>query len=440
MQREERAVDVDVSSPPGQETVDESDEGDDTEQRADDTAGDLDTEHGTDGEGVQRVLQLFILVLRDDDVSSGERLLGLGVTELGDGQRRGDGHDARRDQHLGVQTETDVSDKDRSGDRGETASHDLVDLRLGHERDEWSDQHGGFSLTDKRRGGGDDSLGTGDTESPEDESRKLLDEPLDEADVVENLDEGDEEDDGGDDSEEEHSEVGRGLAGDERDTIPGVAEQVTGSVGDPLENVVSNTSSEDEQADDVLGEHSSDDGTEVDVGTVTTGGPESEQDDEEAEQTDGSVGARVVRGFLRDERADEKRADGYGSSGGDSKTFRDTVVDGDGGLLPGPLDGAGDIVGRDVECDETDGDRQPEEERHDPVLVLAVEDDGCDPPAGEKESDNEVNDRTTMSHEGSHATTESTAMGRRGRGLPSQGGTSTDVQVARFAVLLPLVV
>jgi hypothetical protein len=67
-----------------------------------------------------------------------------------------------------------------------------VDFGLGHVGDEWSDKHSGFSLTDEGGGSGDDSLGTGNTESPEDESSEFSDEPLDESNVVERLNQGDE--------------------------------------------------------------------------------------------------------------------------------------------------------------------------------------------------------------------------------------------------------
>jgi hypothetical protein len=47
-------------------------------------------------------------------------------------------------------------------------------------------------LADEGSGGSDDSLGTSDSHSPEDERGELSDEPLDETDVVESLDKRDE--------------------------------------------------------------------------------------------------------------------------------------------------------------------------------------------------------------------------------------------------------
>jgi hypothetical protein len=56
------AVDVEVTSPPGEETVDQTDESNDTKQRSNDTQGNLDTEHGTVGESVKDVFGLVFLV------------------------------------------------------------------------------------------------------------------------------------------------------------------------------------------------------------------------------------------------------------------------------------------------------------------------------------------------------------------------------------------
>jgi hypothetical protein len=66
-----------------------------------------------------------------------------------------------------------------------------VDLGFGHVGNERSDKHGGFSLTDERGSGSDNSLGSSDTHSPENEGSELSDEPLDETNVVESLDERD---------------------------------------------------------------------------------------------------------------------------------------------------------------------------------------------------------------------------------------------------------
>jgi hypothetical protein len=89
----EGTVDVEVTADPGEEPVDETDEGDDAQQCSDDTAGDPKTEHGAVRKRVESVLVL-LLRFGDDGPTGGKRLLGLGVPQLGDGKRGGDGHDA----------------------------------------------------------------------------------------------------------------------------------------------------------------------------------------------------------------------------------------------------------------------------------------------------------------------------------------------------------
>ena len=78
-------------------------------------------------------------------------------------------------------------------------------MHLGHGKvgDERLDQHGGFTLTDERRRRSDDCLGTRYSHGPEEEDGEFANEPLEDAPVVQELDEGDEEDDGRDNTEHE---------------------------------------------------------------------------------------------------------------------------------------------------------------------------------------------------------------------------------------------
>lgn len=86
-------VDVEVVSPPSEKTVDQRDSSNDTEQRGDNGSTNLETEPGSVGKGVQGILSLVLVIVGDDNPSSGEGLLSLGISHLGDGQRGGDGHD-----------------------------------------------------------------------------------------------------------------------------------------------------------------------------------------------------------------------------------------------------------------------------------------------------------------------------------------------------------
>lgn len=72
-------------------------------------------------------------------------------------------------------------------------------------RNEWTDQHGRFSLTDEGSSSCYDGFGTGDTERPEEELGEFDDEPLENTAVIQKLDECDEEDDGWNNTSKEPS-------------------------------------------------------------------------------------------------------------------------------------------------------------------------------------------------------------------------------------------
>lgn len=119
-------VNVEVSSPPGEETVDQAHSGNNAEERGDDGTGDLDTKPSTVGEGVEGVLSLVLVIIGNHDTASRKSLLGLRISHLGDGQGGGDRHDARGHKRLSVQTEADVTDQHGTGDGRKTTGHDLV--------------------------------------------------------------------------------------------------------------------------------------------------------------------------------------------------------------------------------------------------------------------------------------------------------------------------
>lgn len=383
-------VDVDVMTPPSEKSVDETDGGKNAEKRGDNGTTNLDTEPSTVGKSVQGVFSLVLIIVGNDDATSGEGLLGLGITQLGDGKGCRNRHDAGGNKSLGVQTKTNVANKHGTRNSSKTASQDLVKLGVGHVGDKGTDQHGRFSLSNEGGSSSDDGLGTGGVESPEDEDGYLLDEPLDESNIVQDLDERNEEDDGRNDAKEEPGELSDVFSGQESHTILGKAKQVTGTVSNELEDVVSDTSSQDEEANDVLAEHAADDSPPVDVLAAPAGDPETKQYDEHAEQADGTVGARVVGALLRDKGADQDGGDGHSSTGRGAQPGRDALVDDQGSARPNPLDGAGHIARGHVEEDEADGDGQPQQEGHLPVLIVTVQDQRGDPPAGEEQEDDEV--------------------------------------------------
>lgn len=198
-----RGIDVEVPAPPRQEAVCQAEKRYDAEDDCDNHACDLKAEPGAAGERVEGVRGTVLVVVRDDDAAGCEGFFSFRVTEFGYGEGGRDGHDAGGDESLRVHTQPDVSDKDGAGDGGEAGAHYLVEFGCREMGDEGADEHGAFALTNKGRGGCDDGFGPGDAHGPEEEDGELADEPLEKADVVQELDEGDEEDDGGDDDDEE---------------------------------------------------------------------------------------------------------------------------------------------------------------------------------------------------------------------------------------------
>ena len=165
--------------------------------------------------------------------------------------------------------------------------------------DEGLDQHGRFSLTDKRTGSRDDSLGTRYSHGPVKEDGEFSDEPLDEPPVEQKLNKGHEEDDGWKDREEEVV-VARNVSSRQKcNTIPGEFQQVCGKARDKVENVKASLGAEHKQGNDELDQHTNNDGVPHDHLAVVGGQPEAEDEDEKTEDGDGSILSRVVLSFWR---------------------------------------------------------------------------------------------------------------------------------------------
>lgn len=377
-------------TPPGKEAVDETDGSENAKKRGDDGTTNLDSEPSTVGESVQGIFSLVLVVVGNDNAAGGKSLLGLRITKLGDGKGGGDGHDARGDESLGIETKTNVTNQDGARDGSKTTGQDLVKLGVGHVRDERTDQHSRLALADEGGGGGDDGLGTRGIEGPEDKRGHLLDKPLDEANVIQDLHEGDEEDDGGDDAKEEPRKRGHLSGCQKGHTLVSEAEQVAGTVSNELEDVVTDTGSQDKETNDVLAQHAADDGSPVDVLAVVACGPEAKEDDEHAKQADGTVGARVVRALLGGEGADNDGSKGHTGTERGAQLGRNAVIDDQRSVLPYPLDGIGDVARGHVEEEQANGDGQPQQKGDFPVLVVAMQDQRRNPPAGEEQEDDGV--------------------------------------------------
>lgn len=376
-------VDVEVAAPPGEEAVDEADEGDDTEEDGGDHAGNLDAGPGAVGEGVQGVRGLgFLVVMGHDDAAGGESFLLLGPAQLRSRERGGDAHDAGGDESLRVDAHADVGDEDGAGDGGVAGTHDLVDLGSGEVGDEGLDEHGGLALADEGGCGGGDGLGAGDAHAPEEENGELADGPLEHANVVEQLDDGHEEHDGRDHADDEPGAVVGGVVGDEEvDALHGEAEEAAREHGDEVEDVVAGLGAEHEERDDELHQHSDDDGVPDNEAVIARRQPEREEEDDEPKEADGPVGARVVGRFIGDERTDQDNTDGKEGGAGNAKTLGDEGHKPPGCLVPEPVDWASDDGDGHVEEDKPQRDGEVEEEGNQPAEIMSVEDEAGNPPS-----------------------------------------------------------
>jgi hypothetical protein len=244
------------------------------------------------------------------------------------------------------------------------------------------DQHGRFSLTDERRRRSDDSFGTRYAHGPEEEDGEFSDEPLENTPVVQELNERDEEDDGWNDTSKEPAELGDGRIGQKGHTIVRESKEKTGELGDEVEDVVSSSGAQDEQRNDELKKHTNDDGVPVDLGSVARSGPETEDEDSKTKERDRTVGAGVVLALLTGKGTDDNHSNGQSSTCRHAHLLWDETCESNTSVVPYPVHGLGDDGDGDVESDQSDHDGQPEQEWNDPVLVVTVNDDTCDPPSG----------------------------------------------------------
>lgn len=248
-------------------------------------------------------------------------------------------------------------------------------LGLCHVRNKRSDKHGRFTLADEGGSSSDDGFGTRNSKTPEYKGGELDDEPLDETDKVQDLDEGDEEDDGGDDAEEEVCGSSDIRIGEESNTRSGKTEKISSTVTDEAEDVVSNTSSQDKETNDVLSQHAADNSAPVDSLAIATGGPEDEDEDGHTAKTDSTVLASVVGGFLRDKRSDEDSSNSNTGTNKSAELGGDHVVDDDSGPGPDELDGIGDVATGDMPEEQTKSNGEPDKEGNNPVLVVVMQDE-----------------------------------------------------------------
>lgn len=391
LQREDRVLVIlahqaPVLAPPTEKAVDKSNNGNDAQKSGNDHASNLDTEPGTVGKSVKGVRGPVLVVLGNHNATRCEGLLRLGVAHLGDSQRSRNRHDAGRHKGLGVKTKTNVSNQDGTGNGGETAGHDLMDFGLGQVRDERTDQHGRLALTNEGGGSSDDGFGTGDAESPEEEDGELANEPLDESQVVAELDKGDEEDDGRNDTGEEPGKVGNRVISQENDTGIRETEQSASHLGNEAEDIITGLGLEHEDGDDELGEHATNNRVPGNLPPVARGAGKDGDHDDETEEGDGAHGARVLADFFRNHTAEEENTDCAKGGKGLMKLLRDQSIAPMDRVLPYHPGGTHDDAGRQVAKDDAQADGDIDEGRLQPseMVMSVIEKWTVDPPSKRK--------------------------------------------------------
>lgn len=175
--------------------------------------------------------------------------------------------------------------------------------------DEGTDEHGRLSLSDERRGSSYNGLGTGDAHEPEEECGGLDDEPLQDIEVVQELDQGNEEDDGWDNGDKEPARGWDGTGGQKDDSVICETEEVPGSLGDEVEDIVTGLGSENEEGNDELRQHAHDNCVPDNLLTVPRGSPQCEEEDDQSEETNSAVIASIVCRFARHKCANKDDCD-----------------------------------------------------------------------------------------------------------------------------------
>lgn len=210
-----------------------------------------------------------------------------------------------------------------------------------------------------------------------------MDEPLEDAKVIQDLDEGDEEDDGRDDPGQEPTQLEDRGVGQEFGALVGEPEQVSRQAGDEVENVIARLCAQDKDGDDKLGQHAPDDRVPADLAAVAGRDPQQGQHDGEAQQGDGAVAASVVGRLLGHKRPDQD--DGEGDQGGqrESQFLGNHLVDSHARVVPDKVHGHGDDGDGRPEKDQAQRDGEVQQKGDQPAQVVTMEDEAGDPPAND---------------------------------------------------------
>lgn len=165
-----------------------------------------------------------------------------------------------------------------------------------------------------------------------------------------------------------------------------VAQQTPSQAGYEVEDVISHTGSQHEQRNDELHEHAHNDGMPLDVRTMLACHPQRTNKYQQSKERHCTVIAGVVQRFFGHKGTDEDNSDSKGACNCSSEFRRDQRDDAPGGDLPDRLHGLEEDADGDPQEDEAEGYAKPEKERNDPVFVVPVENQRCDPPSSRRSS------------------------------------------------------
>ena len=119
----------------------------------------------------------------------------------------------------------------------------------------------------------------------------------------------------------------------------------------------------------------------VDRLLVARSEPEREDEHSQTEERNSTVGACVVLALLASHRTNDDDRDGKSSTSRDTHLLGNERSSPDSGVVPDPVHRLCDDGDRNMARDEADHDRQPEQERNDPVLVMTMHNDRRNPPS-----------------------------------------------------------
>ena len=136
----------------------------------------------------------------------------------------------------------------------------------------------------------------------------------------------------------------------------------------------------------------------VDRLAVARGSPHAENQECQSKQADGAVLKVVVSMSRTCEASHKDHSDRTEGAQRDSELLGDHVHTSGNGIPPNHLHWLVDVGGRNVESDDSDGDRQPEKEGNNPVLGVrgagTMQDQASNPPASEEKPDERREERS----------------------------------------------